>query len=305
MTIADLPLITELNDLAAQNPQIHLGETPGVYFIYGRLAGTSLTICGGIHGNEPCGYLAIKQIIEEVNRNALIIERGVLTLVIGNPAALVSKQRAVDQNLNRLFIDAVACDPASVESMRAAQLKPILAKAEVLCDLHATTAQTRPFLMCEKHLIDQARAIGISPIVSGWGDMSGSILSGDTENYVNSKGGQGYTVECGQRDDPTSGIFAYETALHFMRFFNLVAQPASPPQDTPATYILFQHQALRVTDFVYSRRFENFTFLPQNTEIGRDSQGPLVAPEDCVIIMPADPKQTKIGEELFLLARSA
>lgn len=72
-------------------------QTP--YFIKtGALAGPTIVVIGGLHGDEPAGYLAARQL-----RN-WTVTRGKLVLVPdANRVAIEAKARFVGRNMNRLF----------------------------------------------------------------------------------------------------------------------------------------------------------------------------------------------------------
>jgi Succinylglutamate desuccinylase len=57
-----------------------------------------VAVVGGIHGDEPCGPLAIKRLLAE----ELTVERPV-KLIIANEEALEAGQRYLEADLNRVF----------------------------------------------------------------------------------------------------------------------------------------------------------------------------------------------------------
>ncbi|HET7731795.1 MAG TPA: succinylglutamate desuccinylase/aspartoacylase family protein, partial [Usitatibacter sp.] len=112
----------------------------------GLEAGPRLIVTGAVHGNETCGTRAIERITAELDSGGLAIERGMVTFVpITNPLAYAKKDRAGDRNLNRNLgpVD----NPADFEDRIANWLCPLLARHEVLLDLHSTRAKTQPFAM--------------------------------------------------------------------------------------------------------------------------------------------------------------
>ena len=57
----------------------------------GLKPGPKLIVLGAVHGNEPCGPLAIRRAIEECRAGRLKIRRGELTFVpVANPKIVVS-----------------------------------------------------------------------------------------------------------------------------------------------------------------------------------------------------------------------
>jgi succinylglutamate desuccinylase len=303
MSTKNTPAVLELDGIASGCPEVQILSIPGAYRVQSELPGVRLVISGIVHGHEPCGYFAIRRMLTELAAGDLKLQRGEVKFVIANPEAFSNGKRQIDHNLNRLFRDDLRFDETSVEHRRTKELADIYRGCDVLCDLHATTAPTVPFLMCERHLLNEARALGLSPIVIGWGELGDASVAGDTETFANASGGKGFTFECGQRDDVASYEVAYQTARRFLEHYGLVARSTvqSPPQ--PKAYELFKVVTLREADFAYSKAFANFDELEAGAEIGRDKQGSILAPEKCVIVMPAATANTKIGEDLFMLGR--
>ena len=64
----------------------------------GDLEGPTVVIIGGVHGDEPAGYLAARELANWT------VESGTLVLVSdGNVPAIKAKKRFVGRNMNRLF----------------------------------------------------------------------------------------------------------------------------------------------------------------------------------------------------------
>lgn len=303
MTTKNTPAVLELDGIASGCPEVRILPTPGVYRVQSESPGVRLVISGIVHGHEPCGYFAIRRFLTELASGVLKLQRGEVTFVVANPEAFSNGKRQIHHNLNRLFREDLKFEESSVEHRRTKELAEIYRSCDVLCDLHATTAPTVPFLMCERHLLSEARTLGLSPIVIGWGELGDAAVAGDTETFVNKSGGKGFTFECGQRDDVASYEVAYQTGLRFLEHFGLVARSAAIKPAEPKAYELFKVVTLREQDFAYAKPFMNFDELAAGAEIGRDKQGIVAAPEKSVIVMPADPKTTKIGEDLFMLGR--
>jgi succinylglutamate desuccinylase len=143
-------------------------EIPAAFRISASAPGPKAVIFGSIHGDEPAGYLAIKELLTHFASGTLELLRGSLTVAIGNELALERRVRQVEQNLNRLFVPNPPAAPTCYEERRAKALMPLLAGADYLMDLHATSQATPPFAMCEAHLLEEARAMGFARIVTGW-----------------------------------------------------------------------------------------------------------------------------------------
>lgn len=276
---------------------------PGAFSLTGNVPGPQVLISAIIHGNEPCGYGVLLRLFQAFADKSLRLTAGKLTLVAANIAAFCENKQQIHDNLNRLFRDDHAVLANSLEHQRAAELRPLYARASHLLDLHATTAPTIPFLMCEAAALPTAQLLGISPIVIGWGELGDASTTGDTETYCNSHGGQGMTLECGQRDWLGGAEFGFKASLQFLSACGVTLERAPVTRDTTVFQILSVF-SVRAPGFVYRRNFRSFDEVRRGECLGMDEQGEVYATEDCVMLMPANPAERTLGQDLFLLARA-
>ena len=228
----------------------------------GQQPGTRLIVTGAVHGNEICGTLAIRRIMQQLDDGGLLIRQGSVTFVpVANPLAYALGERAGERNLNRnLFPNT---DPQDFEDRVANWLCPLLAQHDVLLDLHSFSAHSEPFVMVGPHNNDGplepfrheekeralARRLGVRRFVDGWLRTYGAgvkrRLHGNSEletvlrygvgttEYMRSTGGYALTLECGQHDDPQAPEVAYRAILNTLAFLGLTDAPA-PPAIAPA-----------------------------------------------------------------------
>ena len=108
--------------------------------------GPRLLVLGGVHGDEISGTLGIERILAELEAGTLRLQRGELTLVpVANPLARRRLQREGERNLNRLFRPTEA--PADYEARVTNALAPLIARHEVLLDLHSFQSEGEAFAM--------------------------------------------------------------------------------------------------------------------------------------------------------------
>jgi predicted deacylase len=229
--------------------------------------GARLMVTGAVHGNETCGTQAIQRIMAELDSGALTIQRGTVTFVpITNPLAYVKRDRAGDRNLNRNL--GPVENPADFEDRIANWLCPLLARHDVLLDLHSTRARSQPFAMLGprdndgpiepfKHSAREralAKQLGVRRFVEGWlgtyakgverrvEEGRGSKLNTDsrygvgTTEYMRSVGGYAVTLECGQHEDPESPGVAYRAIRNTLAFLGMTPSPALPQGDGGTTW---------------------------------------------------------------------
>lgn len=267
----------------------------GAYQITGRLPGVTAVLFGGIHGDEPAGGKAIEHLLTAIERGELLVERGKVILAIGNEVALKRGVSCERYDLNRSFRGEPLTPAHSYEERRVEELKSILQGAHYLLDLHQTSRPSKPFIMCEEHLLEEAKEMCVGPIVTGWSLLDPLNLSGDTESYFNSIGGKGFTFEAGQQGGAEGETYAVEAALHYLRHAGCVELNTALPAHSPV-YKLFASKRFDRDTFRYTREYSTFDILEKDELIGTDNTGEYRAPSPCVIIMPS--------EVNFLLART-
>lgn len=296
--------------------------------------GTRLIVTGAVHGNETCGTQAIRRVMAELEAGALTLARGQVTFVpITNPLAYQRGQRQGDRNLNRRL--APTDSPREFEDHIANWLCPLLARHEVLLDLHSFHTPGPPFVMLGPEdnagplePFNQARQeealacrLGVRRAVDGWLstyargvekrrqwaqahpdavlDLDPRYGVGTTE-YMRSVGGRAFTLECGQHDDPSAPEVAYRAILNTLAHLRLVDAPDPPPAEM---------ELLRLVDVVdkthaddrFARAWKSFEPVQARQLIGTRADGtPVHAPHDGHIVFPNP--AAAAGQEWFYLA---
>ena len=304
----------------------------------GREPGPRLIVTGAVHGNEVCGTLAIRRLIDEIDRGELVVARGRLTLVpITNAKAYRQVTRNGDRNLNRAL--APASEPREYEDHVANWLCPLLAEHEVLLDLHSFQAQGRAFAMVGPHNnqgeiepfahADKeealARRLGVDRLVDGWlgtyargvarrraealaagnlaatHDLHPRYGVGTTE-YMRSQGGWALTLECGQHQDPAAPEVGYQAIRRTLAHLGLsdeAAPPAAPVIEALAIHEVIDKQHV---DDQFSRPWKSFDRFSEGELIGTRASGESVrAPHDGWIMFPNAAAPAR--NEWFYLAR--
>ncbi len=169
----------------------------------------ALTFLGLIHGNEWGGVAVINEVLAFLHTGSFKLKIP-LAFALGNPWAAKENRRFRESDLNRSF----ACKrPKTLEQLRADTLAPVLADSAYLVDFHQTRQKSeQPFFIFPytRSAFDFARSICLhSPIVTHWGKPF-SLDGMCTDEFVNSQGGVGITIELGQ-----NGFDAYQIAAGF------------------------------------------------------------------------------------------
>lgn len=284
----------------------------------GQADGPRLIVTGAVHGNERCGTRVIERLMAELDSGALRIARGSLTLVpVANPLAYAKGRRNGQRDLNRHLFP--SSDPQDFEDRAANWLCPLLARHDVLLDLHSFKAAGAPFALLgprnnggalepfahaerERAL---ARRLGVRRCVDGWLRVysegarrrsgAGAALEaalrqgvGSTE-YMRACGGYGLTLECGQHDDPAAPGVAWNAIMAALAFLGLT--DTSPPApladgDIEMLHMATVHDRLEAGD-AFCRPWASFDPLHKGQLIGRRADGtPVTAEGDGRILFP-------------------
>lgn len=157
----------------------------------------ALTLMGITHGNETAGIAVLNQLLALLSSGAVRLQIPVAFL-LGNPWAARENKRFLERDLNRSF---ARKDPRAKEELRARDLMAVLARTDFIVDFHQTTKQSdRPFFIFPYSKPSFAFARELAPrqtIVTHWG-KSFSVEGMCSDEYVNSQGGTGISVELGQ-----------------------------------------------------------------------------------------------------------
>ncbi|MDM0013953.1 succinylglutamate desuccinylase/aspartoacylase family protein [Variovorax sp. J22P168] len=295
-----------------------LADTLRVHGFSALRQGPRLIVLGGVHGNETCGSAGIERVLAELDRRALTLLRGQLTLVpVANPLARRLLRREGERNLNRLFQPTPpGAEPADYEARITDLLCPLLERHEVLLDLHSFQSQGEAFAMIGPRdntgaLEPFARAfeegqlalhLGTPRVVEGWldiyaaglaqrglaADAAAMAFGWGTNEYMRSRGGYGVTLECGQHEDPAAPEVAYQAILSTLRLLGMLApDPAAPPPRRPELLRL-----VSVTDRLHEgdsfvREWATFDPVARGEPIGMRADGRLLeADRDGFIVFP-------------------
>jgi succinylglutamate desuccinylase len=281
-------------------PSVH-SPCPGVFVYQAPVAGKSVVVMGGVHGNEPCGVNAVNKLRQKLDAGELSLVAGTLTLIVANPYALEKKARFVSRNLNRLFKENAQEAPCD-ELRRAEELKPFLVGIDYLLDLHSASMTSPPFLLCDLQELEMADKLGIDFAVLGWGSLDTDATCGDTEAWARSHGACSFTLECGQHQDSSASAVGYATAIRFLNLTGTIETVKDLPLKAIKKLRLYHAEMLRDSAFSYSDTFPCFSPVASGDVIGVDQYKVHRASKDSYLVFPAQPCDVPLDTELYLLA---
>ncbi|MCX6784326.1 MAG: succinylglutamate desuccinylase/aspartoacylase family protein [Candidatus Komeilibacteria bacterium] len=269
---------------------------PSIITLIGAEPGPIVTIMAGVHGDEVCGILALRSIINQVK-----IQRGKVHCIFANLPAIARGVRSTQMNLNRAFRPAELLGPEEAqtyERARALELMPYLDESVALLDVHSSTSQdSTPFIICEPHSFLIARKLPFPIRSHGWD----AIEPGGTDYYLNRRATPGYglCIECGSHQDPKAAERAEDSIRNFLAIMNLTDE--SPRLLTEPQRQIYARSIYHTkVDFRPVREFADFEAVQHRDLIGYDGTEEVRAEFTGVVIFVR--KRTGANQEAFILA---
>ena len=274
------------------------------------------------HGNEFCGMVAACHLLDTGVRPLL----GTLTVSFANVEAYstfdTSKpfdSRQIDHNLNRIWSSAWLdglpgqdgtglIQQDSVELRRARALRPAVAAADHILDIHSTSQDVVPFWVYTgfERNAAPALAVGVPSVhmVMPGGFASGTpLMEHGRHGLRDSNAGASMVVECGQHFKQTSADLATQVTLDFLVHFGLLA-PRAPnqPQPPQQRLELLHTHVIQTTDYAHVRPLVGFETFAKGELIATDGDLQIFSPcDNCTILMPA--QAAIVGREGMYLTR--
>ncbi len=290
--------------------------------------GPHLLVNALTHGNEICGAHALCFLFAQQVRP----RRGKLTLSFANfrafgnfdPAAPVAS-RFVDEDFNRLWTDEVLDGPRkNWELERARALRPLVAEADHLLDLHSMHFPSPALMLTglREKCRRLAEAVGFPRyIVMDEGHRAGRRMRDYNAFDDPASRKTSLLVECGQHWAEASVQVARATTLHFLRRFEVVSAeflrehlppetlepPAESPEPPECQITVEVTEAVTVSggEFLFEEEYRGFEVIETaGTLIARDGAEEIRTPYDnCVLVMPSPGNGSKPGLTAVRLGR--
>ena len=263
------------------------------------------------HGNEFCGMTAATHLLDSGVRPLV----GTLTVSFANVAAYESfdtarpfDSRQLVHNLNRIWsppwLDGLEDSP---ELKRARELRPVVAAADHILDIHSTSQDVQPFWVYPQWPRNglAASAIGRPAVhlVMPQGLGTGTPLIQHGSHGTPEGKGVALVVECGQHFLRASGQLATQVALDFLAHFGLVAPQDRTQRLTPAQrFALLKTCVVQTTEFRFTRPLVGFETFAEGELIATDGGEEIRAPcADCTVLMPT--REAIVGREAVYLTQ--
>lgn len=287
----------------------------------GDARGATLIVVGSIHGNEPSGAAALREIARKLESRREKL-RGRVYLFAGNTRALARGVRFIGSDLNRHWTsgnigknktaspEQIAEDAEQHELLE--NFERILATAQdeiYALDLHTTSAEGLPFATVGDTMRNRrfAQKFPVTILLGIEEQLDGTMLE-----YLNNQGAVTFGFEGGQHDSPraienhealvwlalvNSGILAAEDAPDLENQRRILMKASGKQQIVEIRY----RQAVAAGDeFQMNPGFENFDPVARGQALAKNRYGAIKAVESGLILMPLYQKQ---GEDGFFIGR--
>ncbi len=276
--------------------------------------GPALLVNALTHGNELCGMVAVRHLLDSGVRPRI----GSLTLSFAHVEAYDAfdpsrpfENRQLVHNLNRVWSDELLGGAAdSPELRRARALRPVVAAADHILDIHSTSQDVAPFWVYPGFARNAvvALAIGRPSVHLVMPDGLGSgipLIQHGRHGAVDGPAGAGLVVECGQHFRRASGDFATAAALAFLAHFGLIARDpgaATQGRAPQRRFELLQTRIVKTAGFAFSRPLVGFERFAVGELIAIDGPDEIRSPcDDCTVFMPT--RVPVVGREAVYLTR--
>ncbi|MBB6253846.1 succinylglutamate desuccinylase/aspartoacylase domain-containing protein [Nitrospirillum iridis] len=289
---------------------------PHVWRFEAKIEGPHVAVVALMHGNEPCGAVALDRLL----RRGLRPARGTWTLAFANPDAALGGRlfgpagppvRYLDRDMNRLWAGAradgapgtsSAIFPQGREQARVAALAPLVLTADLLLDLHSMQVPSPALTLCGRS--PRARDLAVRLADPGWvvaddGHADGMRLIDHPRFSAINGTGTAILMECGQHTVQTAGTQAWRGLIRFLALSEtldaatartLLAEinaPVTPPAAPVVVDVTHLIQA-ETDEFTFVRPFQGLERVASaGTLLALDGKRAIETPyDDCVLVMP-------------------
>ena len=273
------------------------------------------------HGNEICGMVAATHLLDTHVRPKI----GTLTVSFAHVEAYQAfdpakpfENRQLVHNLNRIWSDEwLDGEVDSPELRRARILRPVVAAADHILDIHSTSQDVVPFWVYPAFARNAAVALAIGRpsvhLVMPAGLGSGTpLIQHGRHGLAAARGadaardtGAALVAECGQHFSRAAADVAVAATQDFLAHFGLIERAAAAPARQRALqrrFELIQTFVVKTTEFSFTRPLVGFETFAEGELIATDGDEQIVSPcDECTIFMPT--RAPIVGREAVYLTK--
>ncbi len=292
----------------------------------GKEKGPLLIVFGAMHGNEPAGPSALKMVGNMLDaqslKNPAFHFKGRLVGLVGNVKAFQEKQRYIDRDINRCWIQELIDSPDTsfYEQIELREnitlIHQLIADYKptelIVFDLHTTSSFGGIFSIVSydaksMHIAKSFHA----PVITGFMEM----LKGTSLHYFTSKTmglpTAALTFESGQHNEKLSIDRAFAAIVNCLKVTGMVDERQIKNQHEnklidfskslpDVVHLIECHEIEPQDEFVMKEGFANFQVVKKGEHLANDKKGRIYASEDSLILMPLYQKK---GEDGFFLVK--
>ena len=265
--------------------------------------GDHVVIVGATHGNEPSGVEAMVYLHQALESGKLRIQKGRISLLIGNPGAFERNVRYVDYDLNRAFDGR---QRSAAEGKRAREIERFFADNDdirAVLDLHSVSIGDFKILVYPRQppeLTALAARLSSIPLhfVYHIEHMPGTLIAAAGRKNI-----YGLMVECGNHH-AAHGVETAAEHIHRILAHHRVIHQKLGPQIKLVSAITRYDSIRAITPHA------NFRFLIKDIQTGTrlkkgrrfatDDCGDHLAPQDCYVVAPSKTVKPKDVDAGFL-----
>ncbi len=297
--MTNLKILNEVEEVQEGVPQY-------VWQFHGEEPGPTVTVMGGLHGNETVGIDVVEKLLAVVREK---IKIGMVNIIIGNPAAAEAGKRFIDKDANRLWGGKLVNIP---EQDRVEELKPFLAQSDLMLDLHSTIKPvSEPFLVVpsfDHELVDTIQTLGIRKIITGEGLKLPDNDPIESDLFTVANGGLGVTIEAGWQEDNNLVDKTMDSVLRALEEVGIFEKDSLAKHNQAEVVETFEiwnaYSAIfpRVNfQFPDGKEWQNYDVVKKGEIIGYENGEPVVAEKDSRLLFPKSNNQIVTGERACIL----
>jgi predicted deacylase len=261
------------------------------------------------HGNEVCGMVAATHLLDTGVRPQI----GTLTVSFANVQAYESfnrekphDSRQLVHNMNRIWssewLDGGQDSP---ELRRAREMRPVVAAADHILDLHSTSQAVQPFWVYPAYPRNAAAAAAIGRpavhLVMPTGLRTGTPLIQHGRHGEEQGTGIALVAECGQHFLRATADMAVDVTLDFLAHFGLIERERALP-GPQRRFELLATPMIKTEAFRFVRPLVGLETFAKGELIATDGPDEIRAPcDECTVFMPA--RTVIVGREAVYLTR--
>ena len=273
---------------------------PYIWHFDSGVPGPHAMVSAIVHGNEPCGAIAIDWLMQ----NDIRPVAGRLTLGFMNVAAYEAfdpqdpnATRWLDEDFNRVWDTAVLeGDRDSIELSRAREVRPALEDVDMLFDLHTMQHPAPPLMMSGRHTRAKALAakIGVPErVVGDAGHAAGRRMRDYAAFDDPASDRTALLIECGQHWERAAGDLALQSTARFLVAAGVadaaLAEQFPEPSTDQQMFTVVEAVTIQSDSFTFAEAFTGGEILPHaGTLIGTDGDREVRTPaDDVMLVMPS------------------